>query len=159
MINSNLNATAPRPNVYVQNKVLKIDFSPDQRQEVLASLEFLGPGLSNFIEGFFNHFTTHKTKEFIFKHTEESLTNMLSSSLNLIISSIDQPIPLVEYITIIEARLPHFKDLLKNKDLFIKSFMNALVDSFQGNYTERLGKLWFKAVTSYVNAVFRLYNL
>ena len=42
--------------------------------------------------------------------------------------------------------------MIENKDLFVRSFMNAVVYTFKGNYTERLGNLWYKAVTSFVNS-------
>ena len=78
---------------------------------------------------------------------------MVSASLNLIITCITDPNPLADYIDILVETHPNFPKLLKNTDLFSKSFMNALIGSFKENYNERLGILWFKAVSTFVISV------
>ena len=153
MINPNVNVNPPVNNMYARSNELYVDVSPPEREELIASLKFLAPKLQSFVVTFYESFLEKQTLNFIQNNNKESLINMLSASLNLIISSIQQPLPLDDYINILTTNYPSFPSMIKNKDLFVRSFMNAVVYSFKGNYTERLGNLWYKAVTSFVTSV------
>ena len=152
MINPNVNVNPPVNNMYARSNELYVDVSSPEREELIASLNFLAPKLQSFVVTFYESFLEKQTLNFIQNNTKESLINMLSASLNLIISSIQQPLPLDDYINILITNYPSFPSMIENKDLFVRSFMNAVVYTFKGNYTERLGNLWYKAVTSFVNS-------
>ena len=109
--------------------------------------------MEEFVITFYKNFLEEKTLKIIQSSTKESLINMITSSLNLIISSIEQPIPLEEYMEILIDKHPNFVNIIKNSDLFTKSFMKALVDTFKGNYNDRLGSLWYKAVSNFCTSV------
>ena len=114
---------------------------------MLASLQFIGQDFQTFVLSFYKEFLGKNTLKFVQQETEESLVNMISSSLNLIITCLENPFPLADYIAIIVSNYPKFPEMIKNKDLFVKSFMNALLNCFKENYNERLGMLWYKAVS------------
>lgn len=153
MFRPNINAHIPSPDVADKKRNLYLQFSQSEKEEILASLQFIGPDFQNFVKAFYNSFSEKSTSTFIENNSEESLINMLSSCLNLIITSLEQPIPLDEYMDILKVRHPSFPGMIKNKDLFVKSFMRAIIETFQNNYNERIGNLWFKAVMSFTTTV------
>ena len=131
-----------------------VEFSTDEKQELIDSLQYLGLNFENFVISFYETFLQNKTLEIIQNNTKESLINMLVASLNIIISSIEHPIPIIEYKNILNSKYPDFTNMLMKRDLFIKSFMFAIVDTFKDNYNERLGYLWFKQVSDFINSYF-----
>ena len=147
LINPNLNGRIPLNSLDVMKKEkdLFLILTNDEKEEMISSLAFLGTNFENFVIKFYEGFLASQTLKFIQNRSKEDLINMFSSALNLIITSIEQPIPLEEYMDILINKQPGFAGLIKNKELFIKSFMNALIDSFKQNYTERLGLLWYKS--------------
>ena len=153
MFNPNLNSNAQFNNMYARKNELFLDVSSEEREELIASLSFLGPKLQSFVVTFYESYLDKKTLSFIQNNTKESLINMLSASLNLIIASIQQPLPLGEYLNIMMTNYPSFTDMMKNKDLFVSSFMNAVIYTFKTNYNERLGNLWYKAVFNFASSV------
>ena len=153
MINPNVNINTPINNMYLRSNELYVDVSAPEREELIASLKFLAPKLQSFVVTFYESFLEKQTLSFIQNNTKESLINMLSASLNLIIASIEQPLPLDDYLNVLVNSYPSFPSMIKNKDLFVRSFMNAVVYSFKGNYNERLGNLWYNAVASFVTTV------
>ena len=124
--------------------------SEEERQELTSSVSLLGLNLEQFVSNFYQHFLDQETLEFIQHHSKESLINMFSSSLNIIIAHTDESFPLGEYIDILKTQYPGISIMLQNKGLFISSFMQALVDTLKENYTDRLGYLWYKAISSFV---------
>ena len=153
MINANLNATVRINYVDIKKKNLYADFSASEKCEMIASLQFLGPDFQNFVLSFYGAFLDKNTLKFVQKESEESLINMVSASLNLIITCLDSPIPLGDYIDILIQRHPNFPQIVKNTDLFAKAFMRALINTFKENYNERLGMLWFKAVSTFAVSI------
>ena len=139
--------------MYGRKNELFLDVSSEEREELIASLTFLGPKLQSFVVTFYESFLAKKTLNFIQNNSKESLINMLSASLNLIISSIQQPLPLEEYLNILITNYPSFTSMMKNKDLFVSSFMNAVIYTYKKNYNERLGNLWYKAVSNFATSV------
>lgn len=75
---------------------------------------------------------------------------MFSSLLNFIFSHTDETFPLEGYFKILIAQHPGITIMMHHKELFVNSFMQGLIDSLRENYTERLGKLWFQCVSSFV---------
>ena len=124
--------------------------SDEERQELNASIPLLGLNLEQFVSNFYQHFLEKETLHFIQHHSKESLINMFSTTLNIIIAHTDESFPLEEYITILKTEYPGIVIMIQNKGLFINSFMQALVDTLKGNYTDRLGYLWYKAISSFV---------
>ena len=160
LINTNLNATIRINYVDLNKKSLYADFSSSEKCEMIASLQFIGSDFQTFILSFYKAFLEKKTLKFVQKETEESLINMVSASLNLIITCIENPIPLADYIDILVATHPKFPELVKDTELFAKAFMKSLIDTFKENYNERLGILWFKAVSTFAISVdFLLKNM
>ena len=153
MINNNLNATVRINYIDIKKKSLYADFSASEKNEMIASLQFIGPDFQSFVISFYGAFLDKKTLKFVQKESEESLINMVSASLNLIITCLDNPIPLADYIDLLAERHPNFPELVKDTDLFAKSFMKAIMSSFKENYNERLGILWFKAVSTFAVSV------
>lgn len=124
--------------------------SDEERQELTSSITLLN--LENFVSNFYQHFLDQETLEFIQHHSKESLINMFSASLNIIIAHTDESFPLAEYLDSIKMQYPGITIMLQNKGLFISSFMQAFVDTLKENYTDRLGYLWYKAISSFVFA-------
>lgn len=154
MINNNLNATIRINTVDITKKTLFTDFSASEKCEMIASLQYIGTDFQSFVLSFYGGFLVDKYNlKFVQKESEESLINMLTVSLNLIITCIETPFPLADYIENIANSYPTYRELVKNTDLFAKAFMKALVGTFKENYTERLGVLWFKAVSTYAVSV------
>lgn len=153
MINNNLNATVRINYVDVRQKSLYGDFSASEKCEMIASLQYIGADFQNFVLAFYGAYLGKTTLKFVQKESEESLINMVSASLNLIITCLEDPIPLSDYIDILVGTHPTFPEFIKNTDLFTKSFMRALVNTFKGNYNERLGMLWYKAVSIFALSV------
>lgn len=153
MLNTNLNATVRINYVDLNKKDLYADFSNSDKCEMIASLQFIGPDFQTFILSFYRAFLEKKTLKFVQNETEESLVNMVSVSLNLIITCIENPIPLTEYIDNLITKHPKFPEMVKDTNLFAKAFMKALLDTFKENYNERLGILWYKAVSTFAVSV------
>ena len=153
MINTNLNATVRINSVNIKTKNLYEDFSDSEKTEMIASLQFIGSNFQTFVLSFYREFLSRNTLKFVQGESEESLINMVSASLNLIITCLHSPIPLADYIETLVYYNPNFIELVKNSDLFAKSFMKAVLDSFKENYNERLGVLWFKAVSTFAVSV------
>ena len=153
MINNNLNASVRINYVDLNKKSLYTDFSANEKSEMIASLQYIGPDFQNFILSFYGAFLGKSTLKYVQNESEESLINMVSASLNLIITCLESPIPLSDYIDILIETHPTFPELIKNSDLFIKSFMKAIVNTFKENYNERLGILWYKAVSTFTLSV------
>ena len=158
MINPNYNTRLLLNNMYTKKKELCINLPLEEREELLASLQLLAPKLESFIRSFYESYRENQkldliSKEFLFNKQSETLINMLSASLNLIISSIQQPLPLDDYLYILTTNYPNFSIMIRKKDLFIRSFMNAIIDSFKGNYYERLGNLWYEVIFKFVTSV------
>ena len=124
--------------------------SAEERQELNSSIPLLGANLEDFVSNFYQHFLEQETLDFIQHHSKESLINMFSSSLNIAIAHTDESFPVDEYITILKTEYPGITIMVQNKGLFINSFMQAIVDTLKGNYTDRLGYLWYKAISSFV---------
>ena len=152
MINHNLNATVRINYVDIKKKNLYTDFSASEKHEMIASLQFI-TDFQSFVLSFYGAFLDKKTLKFVQNESEESLINMVSASMNLIITCLDNPIPLVDYIDLLAERHPNFPALVKDTDLFAKSFMKAIMDTFKKNYNERIGILWFKAVSTFAISV------
>lgn len=121
-----------------------------ERQELISTLPIIGGNLENFVSHFYEHFLEKDTLKFIQQNSNESLINMFSSSLNIIISHTNDTFPLNEYLDVLITQHPGIKIMMHHKELFVNSFMQALIDTFKENYTERLGMLWFKSVSSFV---------
>lgn len=121
--------------------------SDEERQELTSSVTLLD--LENFVSNFYQHFLDQDTLEFIQHHSKESLINMFSASLNIIIAHTDESFPFNEYINILKTQYPGITIMLQNKGSFISSFMQAMVDTLKKNYTDRLGYLWYKAISSF----------
>ena len=153
MLKPNLNATVRINNIDIKKKSLYDEFLPSEKNEMIASLQFIGTDFQTFVLSFYRTFLGKSTLKFVQNQSEESLINMVSASLNLIITCISDPNPLADYIDILVETHPNFPELLKNSDLFSKSFMNALIGAFKKNYNERLGVLWFKAVSTFAVSV------
>lgn len=153
MINNNLNATIRIDVVDINKKSLFTDFSASEKNEMIASLSYIGPDFQTFVLSFYRGFLGKDTLPFVKNESEESLINMLTVSLNLIITCIETPFPLADYIENIAQNYPNYPQLVKNTDLFAKSFMKALIGTFKDNYTERLGVLWYKAVSTFAVSV------
>ncbi len=158
MFRPNINAYIPAPDIAGKKKDLYLGFTSIEKGEMISSLQFIGPDFQKFIKSFYESFSEKSTIIFVKNTSEESLINMLSSCLNLIISSLEQPIPLDEYMDILKSRHPNFPGMIKNKDLFVKSFMQAIINTFKNNYNDRIGNLWFKAVTIFVSTVSLFYS-
>ena len=124
--------------------------SDSERQELLSSLSLLGTNLEKFVSKFYEHFLDKDTLRFIQQNSNESLINMISSSLNIIFSHTDESFPLEEYLDVLNTQHPGNKIMMHHKDLYVNSIMQALIDTLKENYTERLGLLWYKAVSSFV---------
>ena len=122
--------------------------SDEERQELTSSITLLN--LEQFVSNFYQHFLDQETLEFIQHHSKESLINMFSSSLNIIIAHTDESFPIDEYINILKAQYPGITIMVQNKGLFISSFMQAFVDTLKENYNDRLGYLWYKAISSFI---------
>ena len=122
----------------------------EERQELTSSIPLLGLNLEKFVSNFYQHFLDKDTLEFIQHHSKESLINMFSSSLNIIIAHTEESFPTEEYINILKAQYPGITIMIQNKGLFISSFMEAIVDTLKENYYDRLGYLWYKAISSFV---------
>ncbi len=152
-MNANLKASVRINYVDIKKKNLYADFSPSEKCEMIASLQYLGPDFQQFVLSFYGAFLGKKTLKIVQNETEESLVNMVSASLNLIITCLESPIPLAEYIDTLIQRHPNYPAMVKNTDLFAKSFMKALINTFKENYNERLGMLWFKAVSTFAVSV------
>ena len=150
MINSNVNVHVPVTNVHPQMMQRYSGLSNDEKQELIASLQYISPGIDIFIKNFYKSYSTTQTQLFLLRYSEEELINMFSSGLNLLITSLASPIPLDDYIESLNAKQPNFTTLIQNKRLFISSFMRAIIDTFQGNYNERLGQLWYKSVSNFI---------
>ena len=153
MINSNLNSIVPINFTNFRNSNNKYNFSTEEKAEMIASLQFFGPNLKNFVLSFYNAFISKKTIKFDKNGSEDPLINMLSASTNLIITCLESPNLLIEYIEILLAHHPSFSKIIQHTDLFVNSFMIAITDSFKENYNERLGALWFKAASSFAFSV------
>ena len=65
-----------------------------ERQELTSSIPLLGANLEKFVSSFYEHFLDQDTLHFIQHHSKESLINMFSSSLNVIIAQTDESFPL-----------------------------------------------------------------
>ena len=124
--------------------------SDEERQELTACIPLLGQKLEKFVSNFYEYFLDKDTLHFIQHHSKESLINMFSSSLNIIIAHTDESFPTEEYITSLKTQYPGITIMVQNKGLFISSFMQALVETLKENYTDRLGYLWYKAISSFV---------
>ena len=131
-----------------------VEFSTDEKQELIDSLQYLGLNNENFVISFYETFLQNKTLEIIKNNTKESLINMLVASLNIIISSIEHPIPIIEYKIILNSKYTDFTNIIMKRDLFIKSFMFGFVDTFKDIFNERLGYLWFILVSDFFNSYF-----
>ena len=125
--------------------------SDEEREELTSSVTLLGSDLEKFVSNFYQHFLDQETLEFIQHHSKESLINMFSSALNIIIAHTDESFPFDEYIRILKEQYPGISIMLQNKGLFVSSFMQAIVDTLKENYTDRLGYLWYKATSSFVS--------
>ncbi len=121
-----------------------------ERQELTSCVPLLGQNLEKFVSSFYEHFLDKETLKFIQHHSKESLINMFSSSLNIIIAHTDESFPTEEYINILKTQYPGITIMTQNKGLFISSFMQAIVDTLKENYNDRLGYLWYKAISSFV---------
>lgn len=130
------------------SQIFKI--TSEERQELNSTIPFLGQNLEKFVSNFYERFLDKDTLEFIQHHSKESLINMFSSSLNVIIAHTDETFPTEEYINMLKAQYPGITIMVQNRGLFISSFMQALVDTLKENYTDRLGYLWYKAISSFV---------
>ena len=130
-----------------------IELSELEKEELILSLQFFGFDFEKFVNSFKNNLFEMQRQNFMKKSSDESLFNILSSSLNLIVSSVEQPIALDRYISILDNNYNNFVNLMYNVDLFIKSFMLALISTFGRNYTERLGSLWLHAVSKFYKSV------
>lgn len=151
MLNYNSSGTIPVHNSYVwSSNQLVTPVSAIEKQEIISSLLFLGPNFNDFVNSFYKTFQERKLDD-VFKSSEESLVNSLSSSLNLLITSLEQPDSLKELAPTVIERYPNLKNLVRDKNLFLKSFMGALVDTFKNNYNDRLGLLWYKALFKVVS--------
>ena len=153
MINSNLNTIVPINLTNFRKASNQYNFSTEEKAEMIASLQFFGPNLKNFVFSFYKAFISKKISKFDRKESESSLINMLSASTNLIITCLESPNLLIEYIEILLAHHPSFSKIIQYTDLFVNSFMIAIIDSFKENFNERLGALWFKAVSSFAFSV------
>lgn len=123
----------------------------EERQELTSSVSLLGSDLEKFVSNFYQHFLDQETIEFIQHHSKESLINMFSSCLNIIIAHTDESFPLNDYINMLKTQYPGITIMLQNKGLFISSFMQAIVATLKDNYSDRLGYLWYKATSSFVS--------
>lgn len=123
----------------------------EEKQELISSLCLIADNMEQFVVNFYQNFLHEKNLNLIKQNTNESLINMFSSSLSMIISQIEHPFPIEEYIDILSVKHPDFMSMMIDKDLFQKSFMNALIDTFGENYTEHLGNLWHTAVSNYLS--------
>ena len=156
MINTNLGANVSVNTANVMKKDVYQKLTEDEKQELLSSLNFIGTHFERFVISFYEGYLHPQTVEFIRGNSKESLINMFSSAFNLIVSSIEQPIPLGEYTDILKEKHPKFKYFMMNKDLFVKGFMNALINSLKSNYNERIGMLWYKAVSNFTISMYSL---
>lgn len=137
------------------------DFSPSEKSEMITSLQFIGPDFQNFIISFYSDFLGIGGKNnlhFVQQQSEESLINMISVSLNLIITCLESPTPLVDYLDNLIAQHPNYKGIISNPDLFIKAFMKAIINTFKENYNERLGLLWFNACSIFAHSMNSFFN-
>ena len=156
MINSNFGANVPVNTANVMKKDVYQSLTNDEKQELLSSLTYIGTHFEKFVITFYEGYLHQQTVKLIRKNSKESLINMFSSAFNLIVSSIEQPIPLDDYIDILKEKHPNFEYFMMNKDLFIKGFMNALINSLKSNYNERIGMLWYKAVSNFTISMNKL---
>jgi hypothetical protein len=130
------------------SQIFKI--SDEERQELNSSLPLIGLNLEKFVSNFYQHFLEKETLEFIQHHSKESLINLFSSALNIIIAHTDGSFPLEETINIFKAQYPGITILIHHKGLFINSFMHAFIETIKENYNDRLGYLWYKAISSFI---------
>ena len=144
MFRSNLNANIPINNLTPKKKDLYIEFSSYEKEEIISSLQFMGPDFENFVKIFYESFSEKNSSIFMQNKSEEDLINMLSTCLNLIVTSLEQPIPLDEYVSILIERHPNFNEIIKDKDLFVKSFLKSIVGTFKENFNDRLGGLCYR---------------
>jgi len=124
--------------------------SDEERQELTSTVPLLGLKLEKFVSSFYEHFLEKETLHFIQHHSRDSLINMFSSALNLIIAHTEESFPIQEYIESLKTQYPGISIMMQNKGLFISSFMNAIVETLKENYTDRIGYLWYKAISSFV---------
>ena len=122
----------------------------EEREELTSSIPLLGQNLEKFVSNFYERFLDKDTLKFIKHHSKESLINMFSSSLNVIIAHTDESFPTDEYINLLKTQYPGISIMVQNRGLFISSFMQAIVDTLKENYNDRLGYLWYKAISSFV---------
>ena len=121
-----------------------------ERQELTSSIPLLGANLEKFVSSFYEHFLDQDTLHFIQHHSKESLINMFSSSLNVIIAQTDESFPLEDNINKLKTQYDGILILVHIMVLFISSFMQAIGDTLKENYTDRLGYLWYKAISGFV---------
>ena len=158
MLNYNPSAKIPIHTNHAWLTTPKSRFSDDEKRELISSVLFLGPNFNNFVNSFYKTFQERESTNFIASSSEEALVNILSSSLNLIITSLEQPGSLREFGPILVGRQPNFRRLLKNRELFLKSFIFAIVDTFKDNYNDRLGLLWYRAVSDFSSSINLIIN-
>ena len=123
----------------------------DEKQELNSSLCLIADNMEQLVVHFYQNFLHEKNLKLIKQNTNESLINMFSSSLSMIISQIEHPFSIQEYFRILLMKHPDFITMMEDKNLFQQSLMNALIDVFGVNYSERLGNLWYRAVSNYIN--------
>lgn len=127
--------------------------SMDEKEEIINSLDFLADNVENLVVNFYDYFLDEQNVNLINQITNESLINMFSSSLSIIISQIENPFYIQEYIRILSLKYPNLISMMSDKELFQQSFMNALIDTLGENYTAHLGNLWQKAIVNYMSEI------
>lgn len=157
MFNSNPNIGPPLSPDDIKKKVHSLDVTESEKQELINSLSIIGRNFTIFVRTFEETYSEKIPLKFLQNMSEETLINMLSSALNLIISSINENFPLDEYLNVLTETHPYFLDIVKIKDLFHKSLMKAVIDSLGSFYTEKLGVLWFKAVLKFNKLIIILF--
>ena len=158
MLNSPSTSVRPVNNFKLKTKEQLLEFSTDEKKEIINSLEFLGLIFENFVVSFYKNFLAEQTLKFIKNNSKENLINMLTTSLNIIVSSIEHPIPLEEYVQILDLKYPYFSDLIKKPDLFTQAFMFAIIDTYKENYTDRLGELWYRIAFKFVTEMYLFFS-
>jgi hemoglobin-like flavoprotein len=153
MINPTANAHVYVNNADIRKKNQIFELTQNEKQEFLSSLPLLSPDFEKFVKSFYKSFLEINTLKLVQNKSNESLINLLSSSLNIIICTIEHPIPIDDYMDILITKHPDFKEMIKNKDLFVKSFIYAIIDTFASNYNDRIGAIWTKAIANFVVSV------
>ena len=100
-----------------------------------------------FVIRFYYYFLRTKAG-LLFQHTNiEQQFNMFTTSLNLVLTHITNPIQLEDYLQDLIKSHVEYGVIAEHVDYFIDSFMKALTEIFSDESNYELLKIWRKVIT------------